>query len=123
MFPENLKLNMDRLTISKATSICEINNFEGTGFVMRNKDGRVCVIEKSAVRWIENEEWWDIMHPAIDAVHEQQKRVLKQIVKSFIKEGGNQLHTLERAMVDAGIGIPESNQIITEAVTEDIQGL
>jgi len=123
MLPETLKLNMDRLTIGKATSISEINEYEATGFVMRDKNGHVCVVEKSAVRWIENEEWWDIMHPAIDAVHEQNKRTLTKIAKSFIDEGGTELHLLEMALVDAGIGIPEANQIITNAHGESLRGL
>ncbi len=64
MFPKNFKLNMDRLTIAKATDICDTNEFESTGFIMRNADGKTCLVEKGAVRWISKNDFWDIMHPA-----------------------------------------------------------
>lgn len=77
MLPENLKLNMDRLTIAKATEICDTKNFEGTGFIMRNRDGDTCLVEKGAVRWLSKETFWDIMHPGIGTELDILKGLLK----------------------------------------------
>ncbi len=65
MCDKKLKINLDRLTESKAAGICESNNYKVKGVVMRHPDGDVCVVELSAVRWLEKNDWWDIMHPGI----------------------------------------------------------
>ncbi len=76
MCDKKLKIDLDRLTEYKAASICESNDYEVKGVVMRDKDGRVCVVELSAVRWIEKDYWWDIMHPGIRTDEEMIRSLL-----------------------------------------------
>jgi len=52
-----------RLTLMKSADICASHGFEVSGFVLCHPDGRRCLVEKSAVRWLSNEEMWDLMHP------------------------------------------------------------
>ena len=58
-----LALTGDRLTANKAAHIFERDGFRVTGVVLRAGDGRCCIVEQSAVRWIEAGEMWTVMHP------------------------------------------------------------
>lgn len=51
------------LTSEKTESI--LNRFEGSqisGFVVTLKGGNLCIIDKSACRWINKNEMWWLMH-------------------------------------------------------------
>jgi len=34
-----------------------------TGFVVTSPNGEVGIIDKSAVRWLSQDEWWNFFHP------------------------------------------------------------
>lgn len=54
----------DRLTAEKADHICERDGYAVTGVVLTLPDGRACIVNMSAVRWLEGQnDLWDIMHP------------------------------------------------------------
>lgn len=55
----------DRLTDEKANRIIARGDYKPSGVVLCNKeDGSRCIIELSAVRWLDKDEMWSIMHPA-----------------------------------------------------------
>lgn len=56
------ELTNDRMTAEKAV-MCASKGFAATGVVMRSYDGRCCIIEMGAVRWLEADEMWAVMHP------------------------------------------------------------
>ena len=51
------------LTARKATELITDRHGRVTGVVLRFEDGRMAIIEKSAVRWLTAEQAWDLMHP------------------------------------------------------------
>ncbi|MBN3757167.1 hypothetical protein G3N95_29790 [Paraburkholderia sp. Tr-20389] len=53
----------DRLTDMKANDIVKRDGYKWTGVVLE-KDGARCIVELSAVRWLTNDEMWNVMHPA-----------------------------------------------------------
>ncbi len=58
------KLNgVARMTVEKAADICTREGYEVTGFVLSNTQGPRCVVEMSAVRWLDLDEMWKLMHP------------------------------------------------------------
>ncbi|AQH05683.1 hypothetical protein A9R05_42455 (plasmid) [Burkholderia sp. KK1] len=54
----------DRLTDMKANSIVSRDGYKWTGVVLRNAEGKRCIVESSAVRWLSNDAAWQLMHPA-----------------------------------------------------------
>ena len=64
--PSKLGLTDDRLTEEKAAHIIERDGFTVTGYVMAMPDGRRCIVEKSAVRWLNKNQMWEVMHPSED---------------------------------------------------------
>jgi hypothetical protein len=56
------KPQIHRLTEQKKDSIID-KGFSVTGYCLRDQYGNACVIENSSVRWLSNEEFWNIMHP------------------------------------------------------------
>lgn len=52
-----------QLTRRKAKQIIEQNGFEVTGFVMTDENGKKCIVDMSAVRWMSRDEFYKIMHP------------------------------------------------------------
>lgn len=57
------ELTNDRLTAEKAAHICDRDGFRVSGVVLRAGDGRCCIVEQSAVRWLEADEMWNVMFP------------------------------------------------------------
>ena len=54
----------DRLTAEKADHICERDGYAVTGVVLTLPDGRACLVNMSAVRWLEDQnDLWEIMRP------------------------------------------------------------
>ena len=55
---------MDHITEKKAQLIQERDGYVQSGVVLCHPEtGHRCIVEKGAVRWISNEEMWEIMHP------------------------------------------------------------
>lgn len=57
-----MNIDVDRLTEFKAQSIAE-RGFAITGVVLTDPSGAKCIVDLSAVRWLSNDEFWDLMHP------------------------------------------------------------
>ncbi|PFH29085.1 hypothetical protein [Burkholderia sp. JKS000303] len=55
----------DRLTRKKAAHIIARDGFYATGYVLGGgmADGRRCIVEMGAVRWLTTDEAWKLMHP------------------------------------------------------------
>ncbi|AST86256.1 hypothetical protein CIG66_07170 [Ralstonia pseudosolanacearum] len=64
--PSKLGLTDDSLTEEKAAHIVERDGFAVTGYVLALLDGRRCIVEKSAVRWLNKDQMWAVMHPSED---------------------------------------------------------
>jgi hypothetical protein len=52
-----------RLTELKAANIAKRDGFRITGYVLTHEDGRKCIVDMSAVRWLDRDEFWRLMHP------------------------------------------------------------
>lgn len=53
----------DRLTAQKADHICERDGYAVTGVVLTLQDGRACIVNQSAVRWLSGvRDLWNLMH-------------------------------------------------------------
>ena len=53
----------DRLTADKADHICEREGYSVTGVVLTLPDGRACIVNRSAVRWLHGEtDLWNLLH-------------------------------------------------------------
>ena len=50
------------LTELKTRSIIEGGAYQITGYVLSNEDGKRAVVDRGAVRWIEKDAMWDLMH-------------------------------------------------------------
>ncbi len=48
------------------TTLIEQQGYNKTGYVLTNDDGRICISDKGAVRWLDADEFWPIMHPDTD---------------------------------------------------------
>jgi len=53
----------DRLTREKAAHICDRDQFVATGYVLTG-NGQKCIVDLSAVRWLDTDTFWNLMHPA-----------------------------------------------------------
>ena len=53
----------DGLTADKAAFICRRDEFKVTGVVLSRPDGYRCIVELSAVRWLDKLQMWKLMHP------------------------------------------------------------
>lgn len=53
----------DRLTDEKANHIIQRDGYKLTGAVLCASDGRRCIIDLGAVRWLTKAEAWKLMHP------------------------------------------------------------
>jgi hypothetical protein len=51
-----------RMTEYKAQEI-EREGLARTGYVLQCNDGRACIVHQGAVRWLSNQELWDVVHP------------------------------------------------------------
>lgn len=54
---------IDRLTRQKATHIIARDGFQVSGVVLTKPNGSVCIVDKSAVRWLTGDELFRVMHP------------------------------------------------------------
>ena len=53
----------DRLTADKADHICERYGYAVTGVVLTLPDGRACIVNRAAVRWLHGEtDLWNLLH-------------------------------------------------------------
>lgn len=52
----------DRLTAKKADHICERDGYAVTGVVLTLPDGRACIVNRSAVRWLHGDDMFNLMH-------------------------------------------------------------
>ncbi|MCT9125365.1 hypothetical protein [Cupriavidus gilardii] len=55
--------SIDRLTREKAAHIIARDGFQVSGVVMTKPNGSVCIVDKSAVRWMDSMELFRVMHP------------------------------------------------------------
>ena len=51
----------DRLTNVKANDI-KRRGYKVTGHVLTDDDGHSCIVDKGAVKWLKEGEWWELMH-------------------------------------------------------------
>lgn len=56
--------NIDRLTREKTKHIMSRDGFSITGFVLTDETGKKCIVDMSAVRWMDCDEFFKMMHPA-----------------------------------------------------------
>ena len=53
----------DRITADKADHICDRDGYAVTGVVLTLPDGRACIVNRSAVRWLHGEtDLWNLLH-------------------------------------------------------------
>ena len=55
------------LTSSKTADCIKRDGSLITGFVVTDKWGGIGIIDKSAVRWLTNKEWWWLMHTSAES--------------------------------------------------------
>lgn len=55
--------SIDRLTREKAAHIIARDGFVVSGVVLTKPNGSVCIVDKSAVRWLTGDELFRVMHP------------------------------------------------------------
>jgi len=112
-----LKLALDRLTELKAAEICEkeSNPHTVTGVVLRDKKADVCIVEQSAVRWIQGKDYFEFMHPHTDRHMDDNMKLMTYLVVNFINEYGCMLTELETAIETVGFSKIEVEQIVEEA--------
>ena len=59
-----ITLGVDRLTARKAADICQRDGYKVTGVVLSLEDGRACIVNRSAVRWLSgSRDLWNLMFP------------------------------------------------------------
>lgn len=51
------------LTAKKTASILDRDGGQITGFVITQPSGNIGIVDKGAVRWLDKEEMWRLMHP------------------------------------------------------------
>lgn len=56
----NPKYN-NKLTAAKSAELLEGGNYSVTGFVLTDNNGDVCIIDKSAVRWLDKRDLFSMM--------------------------------------------------------------
>lgn len=55
---------MDKITKSKIDSLKMLSGMSETGVIMTDpKSGRRAIVEMGAIRWLNQEEMWELMHP------------------------------------------------------------
>jgi len=54
------------LTHKKTKQIIQRYGFFVSGFVLTREDGSKCVVDMSAVRWMDADEFFKMMHPSED---------------------------------------------------------
>lgn len=52
------------LTHQKTKHIIQHNGFFLSGFVLTREDGKKCIVDMGAVRWMDCDEFFKMMHPA-----------------------------------------------------------
>lgn len=57
------RLGLDRMTSLKAATTKAETAYQISGVVLAHPDGRRCIVEGGAVRWISGDEFWHVMHP------------------------------------------------------------
>jgi len=62
------------LTHRKAKGIIKDNGYHVTGFVLSRPDGDKCIVDMSAVRWLTDKEFFEIMHPPVVSPTAEQSR-------------------------------------------------
>jgi hypothetical protein len=55
------------LTASKTADCIKRDGSQITGFVVTDKWGGIGIIDKSAVRWLTDKEWWWLMHTSAES--------------------------------------------------------
>lgn len=55
-----------KLTHQKTTDIIAREGYHVTGFVLTKGSGEKCIIDMSAVRWMDENEFFSMMHPDAD---------------------------------------------------------
>jgi len=115
MTNKKLDINLDRLTEHKAADICERNDYEVMGVVLRKKNGDACIVEQSAVRWIDNKDFWEIMHPHTDRYMDNNMKMMTYLVVNFANEYGDIPVALELAIKATGFSRKEVDDIVNEA--------
>lgn len=55
--------SIDRLTREKAAHIIARDGFRVSGVVLTKPGGNACIVDKSAVRWLDSQELFRVMHP------------------------------------------------------------
>lgn len=58
-----MNIQLDMLTESKASFIFGKGDHTYTGVVLRDKDGNMVIVEQAAVRRVDKEKAWELMHP------------------------------------------------------------
>jgi len=54
------------LTHKKTKQLIQRDGFFVSGFVLTREDGSKCVVDMSAVRWTDADEFFKMMHPSED---------------------------------------------------------
>jgi len=113
-----LTIELDRMTEYKASTICERENNPHivTGVVLRDADGKACIVEQSAVRWVENKDFFEFMHPHTDRYMDDNMKMMTYLVVNFINNHGYMLDELEESIKQVGFSDLELEQIMDEAV-------
>ena len=52
------------LTHQKTKHIIQRDRFFVSGFVLTREDGKKCIVDMSAVRWMDCDEFFKMMHPS-----------------------------------------------------------
>lgn len=55
-------IGCDRLTALKAAQIRNTGDYKISGVILRNDRGDSCHVEFSAVRWLNRDQMWNLMH-------------------------------------------------------------
>jgi len=96
----------DRLTADKADHICERDGYAVTGVVLTLPDGRACIVNRSAVRWLHGEtDLWNLLHTdsalnqrliaeAVDAEREAFAKVC-DVIRRHLKPDAQQQNACE----------------------------
>lgn len=60
------------LTAAKAASLLH-DGWYVSGLVLTNEEGRTCIVDKSAVRWLGKDEFWWLMHDSESPLNHAEK--------------------------------------------------
>lgn len=78
MAPSAVQVVSTHLNDKKANAIAERDRFVATGYVMTHADGRMCIANGGAVRWLSDRQFFDMMHNAdhlaVQAEHHGQQK-------------------------------------------------